>query len=183
MIDSHVIYKVKLDDENILSLKARITPHGNRDDMKDHLTKYCTTCPPTDLHIQESISSLKSCKAFRGDVKNAFLKSVDVSRDIYVESPRESEYRWTHLWLLFVAAYGLVNFNAKWQHRSNVKIIDMGLTLSKHVPQLFWKKKIISWFGYCLKFLNILWLLESTTPSTKIQRLILIAVYTKSFNR
>lgn len=49
-----------------------------------------------------------------GDVKAAFLRSGEAKRDVYVRPPCESKMRSSHLWLLTVAAYGLVNANAKW---------------------------------------------------------------------
>lgn len=35
IINSHVIYKIKHNDDKNLNLKARIVPHGNEDSMRD----------------------------------------------------------------------------------------------------------------------------------------------------
>lgn len=38
IVNSHVLYKVKNNDDGSLKLKARIAPHCNEDDLKDFLT-------------------------------------------------------------------------------------------------------------------------------------------------
>ena len=141
VISSHTLYKVKQNDDGSLKLKARIAPHGNEDDMKNILSKDCTTCPPTGLRILESIASLFSWKIHRADVKAAFLQTGEAQRNVYVRPPKESQMKSTHLWLLLTAAYGLVNANAKWQNQSDNVMLDIRLQQSSHVPQLFFEKE------------------------------------------
>ena len=77
VISSHVLYKVKQNDEGSLKLKARIAPHGNEDDLKDVLSKDCMPCPPTGIRILESLASLFGWPVYRADVKAAFLQTGD----------------------------------------------------------------------------------------------------------
>lgn len=140
VINSHTLYKVKQNDGS-LKLKVRIAPHGNEDDLKTTLSKDCATCPPTGLRILESIASLFGWALYKADVKAAFLETGAAERDVYVKPPVESRMRATHVWLLLTAAYGLVNANAKWQSKSDAVMLDLGLQQSKHIPQLFFKKK------------------------------------------
>jgi len=51
MVNSHVLYKVKQNEDGSLKLKARITPHGNEDDLKIVLPLDCAICPPTGMRI------------------------------------------------------------------------------------------------------------------------------------
>lgn len=139
IVNSHVLYKVKHNDDQSLKLKARIAPHGNEDDIRNTLTKDCASCPPTGIRTVQSIATLKRWKLVLGDVKSAFLKTGEAERDVYVKPPQESKMRTSHVWLLMVAAYGLVNSNAKWQHKSDQALINLGLSQSKHIPQLFYK--------------------------------------------
>ncbi len=141
VINSHTLYKLKQDDDGNLKLKARIAPHGNEDDLKDKLSKDCATCPPTGLRIVESIASLHAWTLYKADVKAAFLQTGSADRDVYVRPPRESHLKTTHVWLLLTAAYGLVNANAKWQNKSDDVMFQLGLTQSKFIPQLFYKKE------------------------------------------
>ena len=138
IVNSHVIYKLKNSDDGSLSLKSRIAPHGNEDKEKENLTTDCQTCPPVGIRIVCSIASLMGWKLKRADAKGAFLKTGRAQRNVYVKPPSESKMRSTHLWLLLVAAYGLVNSGAKWQHQSDELIINMGFLQSKHIPQLFY---------------------------------------------
>lgn len=141
IVNSNVLYKMKYNDDKSLKLKAGIAPHGNKDDLKDVLTKDCTTCPPTGIRIIESIVTLNGWTIALGDLKTAFLKTGEAKRSVFVKPPPESKIRCTHLWELLVAAYGLVNSGAKWQYQSDKALLQLGLTQSKNVPQLFYKKE------------------------------------------
>ena len=76
-----------------------------------------------------SVSALKGWKIKPGDAKGAFLKTGKAEREVYVIPPTESKMRSTHRWLLLVAAYGLVNSGAKWQHQSDELLCNLGLSL------------------------------------------------------
>lgn len=60
-------------------------------------------------------------------------------RDVYVVPPRES-FHLDFYWLLLTAAYGLVNANAKWQHRSDECLRSIGFSQLVYIPQLFYKQ-------------------------------------------
>lgn len=142
VIGSHVLYKVKKNDDESLKLKSRIAPHGNEDDLKEELTTDCAVISPLGLRIVQSIAALFGWPIDLGDVKTAFLKSGEAEREVYVIPPNESGMRATHRWLLLAAAYGLVNSNAKWQHRSDDQIMNkLGLKQCKHIQQLFYLMK------------------------------------------
>lgn len=106
---NHTLYKVKVNDDASIKLKARIAPHGKEDSMKGQFSSDCTTCSPSGLRILESMSSLMGWKVTRVDTKSAFLQTGKAERDLYFIPPIESDMRTTHLWLLLIAAYGLVN--------------------------------------------------------------------------
>ena len=141
IINSHTICKVKQNDDGSLKLKARIAPHGNEDDLKDFLDKDCATCSATGLRIVQSVASLHSWTFYKADVKSAFFQTGKADRDVYVRSPRESQMKSSHVWLLLTAAYGLVNANAKWQNLSDDAMFDLSLTQSRFIPQLFYRKE------------------------------------------
>lgn len=144
VIGSHTIYKIKVDDNNELKIKALIAPHGNEDDLKEVLNKDCVMCPPAGLRVLESIAALMGWNIYKACVTSAFLQAVEAARDIYVKPRQESKMRTTHLWLLLTAAYGLVNSNVKWQYQSDYVIPSIGLAQSKHRPQLFYNKRKVN---------------------------------------
>lgn len=55
---SHVVHKVKRNNDGGMKLGRRIAPHAYKDNVKYILTKDCTVCLPTCLRVVESISSL-----------------------------------------------------------------------------------------------------------------------------
>lgn len=58
IVSSHVLNKVKQNNDGSLKLKARISHHFNDKNMRPLLTNDCTTFLPTDLRILESIATL-----------------------------------------------------------------------------------------------------------------------------
>ena len=74
------------------------------------------------------------------DFTSAFLQTGDAKRDVYVIPPRECKNR-SFYWLLLTSAYGLVNANAKWQEHCDHLFVNIGLTQSRFVPQLFFSRK------------------------------------------
>ena len=51
VITSHVIYKVKKNDDGSFKMKARIAPHGNKDLDRDQLKTDSAVCPPVGVRI------------------------------------------------------------------------------------------------------------------------------------
>lgn len=140
IISSHTLYKLKVNDDSSLKLKARIAPHGNEDSLKTVLRNDCCMCAPMGIRIVLMLASLCGWKVAKADVKSAFLQTGRAARDVYVVPPRESKQK-NVLWLLLSAAYGLVNSNAKWQVLSDRVFKDFGLKQSTDIPQLFYSKR------------------------------------------
>lgn len=137
IITSHVIYKVKPNDDGSSKVKARIAPHNNQDAEKLNLKTDYSVCPPIGIRILLSLAVIfKWCLA-KSDFKSAFLQTGDALRNVYVVPPKESENK-QHLWLLLAAAYGLVNANAKWQEHSDHLLHELGFKQLVYVPQLFY---------------------------------------------
>lgn len=97
IIKSHTLYKVKINNDASMKLKALIAPHGNKDSMKGQLSSDCTTCSPPGRRILESIASFMGWKVTSVETKSAFLQTGKPEKDVYVIPPIESEMRTTHL--------------------------------------------------------------------------------------
>lgn len=141
IIGSHTIYKVKVTDDKSLKLKARIAPHGNEDSDTENLHTECCMCPPIGIRIISTVATVRKWRIIRADAKTSFLQTGPAGREVYVIPPAESNQRHNVFWLLLVAAYGLVNSNAKWQHQSDEAFISLGLEHVALVPQLFCLRK------------------------------------------
>lgn len=59
VISSHVIYKVKMNEDGSLKLKALIAPHGNEDSNKDQMCTDCCMCSSLGIRIVISVSTYK----------------------------------------------------------------------------------------------------------------------------
>lgn len=58
VIASHVLYEVKEDDDGRKKIKARITPHGNRDKEKFNLKTDSATCSPVGIRVLLSCATM-----------------------------------------------------------------------------------------------------------------------------
>ena len=140
IIGSHGIFKMKTNDDGSLKLKARIALHGNEDSQKAEMKTDCCICSPTGIRIVVMVAAFFGWCLNLLDSLTAFLQTGDASRLVYVIPRKEYKDR-RFVWLLLVAVYGLVNSNAKWQVQSDQALRDIGLTQSKLIPQLFFKRK------------------------------------------
>ena len=139
IITSLVIYKVKANDDGVLKMKARIVPHANKDKDRDTLKTDSSQCPPTGIRILTSIATIMHWTISKIDFVSAFLQIGDAKRDVYAIPPRECRKR-SFYWLLLTSAYGLVNSNAKLQENRDHLSSSLGLTQSRFIPQLFYRK-------------------------------------------
>lgn len=76
IISSHTVYKIKIEDDDSLRLKARIAPHGNEDKIKQSLKSDCAMCSPTGIRIFLSITAIRRWPLVKADVKAAFCRLV-----------------------------------------------------------------------------------------------------------
>lgn len=82
VIGSHVIYKVRVEDENVLYPKARIAPHGNDGRTKSELRLDCAMCSPIDTRVLISTATLHGWDLHRRDVKSTFLRTGNAELDV-----------------------------------------------------------------------------------------------------
>lgn len=141
VINSHVVYKLKTEEDGNRKMKARIVPHGNRDNEKDEIRKDSSNA---SLFVVRLLLSLVTFLQFRigtADIKGAFLQSGPIKRDIYVRPPREWNTIRGILWKLLKLPYGIADAGRQWQ-----KVIEewmltqAGLERVFGIPQLFVKR-------------------------------------------
>jgi len=141
VISSHVVYKLKTDEDGSRKLKARIVPHGNHDDEKDDVRKDSSNAP---LHVIRLLLSLVTFFDFRiatADITGAFLQSGPIKRDIYVRPPREWRGTRGTLWKLLKLPYGIADAGRQWQKVVEQWMLSAGnLQRVFGISQLFTKK-------------------------------------------
>ncbi len=89
-----------------------LRPHGNEDMEKEELRTDSASWSPLAFRLFLSFWSLRKLFILKVDFKSAFLLTGPAEREFYVGLPKADKSRFT-LWRFNVAAYGLVNANAK----------------------------------------------------------------------
>lgn len=84
VISSHVIYKVKVEDEHYLPLRARIFPHYNEDSPKYSFQSDCSMFSPVEMRINLSVASFQKFRLSNNDVNTTFLLTCEAQRNVYV---------------------------------------------------------------------------------------------------
>lgn len=83
VINSHTLYKIKINDDRSPNLKACIPLHGNEDATKSLLSADCTICPADGLRIVDTIAPLKKWIVQKEDVESAFLHTGQAKCAVY----------------------------------------------------------------------------------------------------
>lgn len=136
IIGSHTVYKITVNDDESLKLKATIALHGNEDPDKSNLHTKCCMCPLLGIRVVSSTATIRRRRCVCTDAEAAFMQTGKSSRDVYVIPPIESGFR-NILWLLVFAAYGVVNSNSKWQRNLTMFFFKLGMHAMPEIPQLF----------------------------------------------
>lgn len=141
MIGSHMVYKVKTDEQGRLKLKARICPHGNGDAEKDEVLKDSTTAQLDIIRIVFTISTLVPFKTGFVDINGAHLQSGPIRRDIYVRPPKELDFsRPGRIWNLAKPPYGITEAGRQWTMTLEGRLLeDTSLERAFGVSQMFIK--------------------------------------------
>ena len=86
IIGCHTVYKIKLNDDKSLKLKARIAPHENEDSEKENLHTKCCMCPPLGIRVMNIIATQRKWRIVRVDADSAFLQTGPAQRKVYVRT-------------------------------------------------------------------------------------------------
>lgn len=145
VVRSHVVYKVKTNEDGERALKARICPHGNEDDDKDEVRKDSANAQLAVIRLMLSLVTFLGFHIKTADIKGAYLQSGPIQRNIYVRPPREWHYSGSYtrgiLWLLTKLPYGIVEAGRQWMLAVEDWMLNKaGLTRTPGVAQLFAKR-------------------------------------------
>lgn len=136
IISSHTVYKLKQIYDKSLRLKAHIATHGDENSDKDNLHTECCMGPPVGIWIVATTPSTKKWRIVRMDAESSLLQTAAASRKVYVIPSSEFSHRYSVLWHLLPASYGLFNSNYKWKGQSGDAFVSFGFEHVALVPQL-----------------------------------------------
>ena len=138
VIGSHIVYKVKVEENGRKRLKARLCPHGNHDIEKDSVRKDSATAQFDVIRMLCSLATILNFRLGCLDIKGAYLQSGPIQRDIYVRPPPELHSRRGILWKLTKLPYGITEAGRQW-----ARVFEKWLTEKAEfsrvngVPQMF----------------------------------------------
>lgn len=90
VISSHVLYKVKKDNDESLRLKARIPAHGIEDSTRNDLRSDCSMSAAHEVRIRLSTAVPRKWTLIKLDVESTILQTGAPARELYVIPPLES---------------------------------------------------------------------------------------------
>lgn len=141
IVGSHVLYKIKVSEDNSLKLKARICPHGNEDREKDTVRKDSAAAQFPVIRLVCSIIALLGFVIAGFDIAAAYLQSGKCPREIYMRPPMEHKRRRNKIWKLTKLPYGIVEAGRQWQLVCEDWLINTaGFERVKGISQLFIKR-------------------------------------------
>ena len=111
-----------------LVTKARLVARGFEED-KSQLRTDSPTCTKESLRMLLSILSAKKWGLHSIDIKSAYLQGELISRDLYLQPPKEAET--DLLWKLQKTPYGLVDAGRKWYIRVQKEFSHLGAKQGK----------------------------------------------------
>lgn len=149
VVNSHVVYKIKTDEQGERMLKARICPHGNEDDDKESIRKDSSNAQLTIIRLLLSLVTFLNFDVKTADIKGAYLQSGPIKREVFVRPPKEwheaRQYNrgkvWRILWKLTKLPYGIVEAGRQWMLTVEHWMLEVaGLQRIFGINQLFMKR-------------------------------------------
>lgn len=126
ILSSHVACRWKDEHTTRERLKARILPHGNRDNDKNLLRADSPSMKPEVLRMMCSFAIDYGCKLKSIDIKTAFLQTGELEREVHVVPPKESGIQ-NVLGKLLKTVYGLVDGPTRWHRHCRDALLEFGL--------------------------------------------------------
>ena len=141
IITSHVVYKVKTDEDGQRKMKARIVPHGNHDNEKDNVRKDSSNASLFVVRLLLSLATFLGYRIGTADIKGAFLQSGPIQREIFVRPPRSWSSKRSVLWKLRKLPYGIADAGRQWQKTVESWMLEQsGFERVLGITQLFVKR-------------------------------------------
>lgn len=142
IIGSHIVYKIKSEENGLLRLKAGICPHGNHDSEKNDVRKDSATAQFVVTRLMLALVTMLPFRLGVVDIKGAYLQIGPIRREIYVRPPQElASLRRGYIWHLTKLPYGITEAGRQGAITIETWLVkDMGMEPVFSVSQLFVKR-------------------------------------------
>lgn len=142
LISSHVVFKVKTNDDGSLKLKGRIVVHGNRDDDKDLVRSDSAAADMMIVILVISLAAILGFNLATADIKGAYMQSGPIRREVYLRPPRDFYHKRGVVWKLLKLPYGMADAGRQWLLRAEDWMMTTAcMKRVEVVNQLFSKEK------------------------------------------
>ncbi len=118
-------------------MKSRLCIMGNLESAHK-LQTYSPTVSREMMLLTLHVIACNQWKVKTLDVKQAFLQSDELEREVYVMPPVEAALGEEIAWKLRVAVHGLADASREWYRTSERLLVECGLTEVTNKPSLFY---------------------------------------------
>ena len=141
VISSHIVYALKSEENNTKRLKARLCPHGNRDQEKGNIRTDSSNAQFMVIRLLISLSTILNFTIGCVDIQGAYMQSGPITRELYVRPPREIRKHKGILWRLLKLPYGIPEAGRQWAKTiENWLLNEMNFERIIGVGQLYVKR-------------------------------------------
>jgi hypothetical protein len=142
VVSSKWLYKIKhVVDGSVEKYKARILAHGfSQKEGIEYEETFSPVARYTSIKTIIALETKMKWKLHQMDVKTTFLNGV-IEEEVYIEQTQEFEVedKYTHVYKLKKALYGLKTTPRSWYGRIDSFLMRLGFTKSKYDSNLYFK--------------------------------------------
>ena len=117
-------------------VRARIVARGYEEDKE--LNKDSPTVAKSTIRILLTLAASKDWEIQTTDIKSAFVQGKDISRDMSISPPEESDTRKGKIWKLKKTLYGLIDAARQFHDSTEEVLLKLGMTQSQVDPTLYY---------------------------------------------
>lgn len=137
VIASHVVLKIKTNDDGTLKLKRLIVVHGNRDSYRDLVRSDSAADDMILVRLVISLTSLMELNMGTADINGAYMQRGTIQREVYVRQPKDCHRKRGSVWKLPKFPYGMAETGRQWLLRVEEWVMgSIGMSRATVVNQL-----------------------------------------------
>ena len=125
----------KVKNDKII-IKARLTIRGDQEEATDQIQSDSPTVRKQNINILLMVAARNKWDIKSDDVTSAFLQSVPIEREIFVNPPRERRIPGV-VWRLKKSVYGLVDASRGFYKNFSQSLVDLGCVKARMDPAMF----------------------------------------------
>ena len=135
-LGTHWVLTEKIDNAGGSQVKARLTIRGDQEEGADDIRSDSPTVNKGNIKICLAIAAKQKWVIKTSDVTSAFLQSVPIDRDVFVQPPRERRVPGV-IWKLTKTVYGLSDASRGFYLSFSRRILELGCVKCVMDPAMY----------------------------------------------